>query len=72
MLYDELPDVLLDEDLARALRTSERTVQRRRAQHALPIPELPSIDRRHRYGKPDVIRYLERQATGASVRRRRP
>ena len=61
MNYDDMPAVLFDSDLATALRTSERTVKRLRVTNALPIPMLPSIDRRKRYSREDVIRFLERR-----------
>ena len=41
---DATPDVLFIEDVARILRTSRSTIERRRRAGTFPIPELPSID----------------------------
>jgi hypothetical protein len=54
----DIPAILFAADLARVLRTSERTIMRLRSQNALPIRELPALDRRKRYSREDVLRYL--------------
>jgi hypothetical protein len=58
MTADDIPPLLLIADLARVLRTSERTIRRRRAAGTLGIPELPSIDRKPRWSGQDVRRFL--------------
>lgn len=55
---DEIPAVCFMEDVARILKTSERTIQRLRRFGAFPIPELRSIDKRPRWSGEDVKRFL--------------
>ena len=43
------PVVLFIDDLARVLRTSRSTIERRRRAGTFPIPELPGIDGRPRW-----------------------
>ena len=73
-LRPEIPPVCFDDDLCRILDLKQRTLQKRRAQHIFPIPELlPRLDKRRRYGRADVIRFLEREDGGpvmVPVRRR--
>jgi hypothetical protein len=70
--WPEIPPVCFDADLCRILDLKLRTLKRRRKTGAFPIPALPSLDRRHRYSRADVIRFLEREAGGrASVFRRK-
>lgn len=64
-----IPDVCLIEDVARALKTSVRTIQRRRRFGAFPIPELPSIDKRPRWAGEDVRRFLASARQRALLRR---
>jgi len=52
------PDVLFIEDVARILRTSRSTIERRRRAGTFPIPELPSIDERPRWSRHAVEGYL--------------
>jgi len=58
-----LPDVLFIDDLARQLRTSRRTIARLRRQRVFPIPELDSLDKRPRWSRVAVDRYLAGERT---------
>ena len=66
------PDVLFIEDVARILRTSRSTVERRRGGGTFPIPELPSIDGRPRWSRQAVERFLASTSEGMRSRRGRP
>lgn len=55
---DDIPAVCFMEDLARALRTSLRTIKRMRRFGSFPIPELPAIDRRPRWSGEAVRRFI--------------
>lgn len=70
MAAGELPHVLLDDELCAVLRISLRTLKRRRKAGAFPIPQLPSLDKRHRYARQDVEAFLQRKTRLAIVRRR--
>ena len=59
-MSDELPDVLLVADLARLLRCSTRTIERRLAARDNLPPRLPSIDRSHRWARATVEEWLRR------------
>jgi predicted site-specific integrase-resolvase len=61
----DLPLVLFDADLCRALRVSHTTLKRLRRHGALQIPELPALDKRHRYARGDVERFLARETRPA-------
>jgi hypothetical protein len=65
------PDVLFIEDVARVLRTSRSTIERRRRAGTFPIPELPSIDERPRWSRQAVERYLASTNEGMRSRRGR-
>jgi hypothetical protein len=67
-----MPDVLFIEDLARVLRTSRSTIERRRRTGTFPIPELPSIDERPRWSRLAVEGYLASTNRGLRPRRGRP
>ena len=67
--WPEIPPVCFDDDLCRILDLKPRTLKRRRKTGAFPIAELPSLDRRHRYSRSDVIAFLERRQ-GAAFRRK--
>jgi hypothetical protein len=56
-----LPPVLFDSDVCRELRISIDTLKRLRRRKAFPIPELPPLDKRHRYSRRDVEAYLMRK-----------
>lgn len=51
--------VLFLEDVADILRMSRSTIERRRRNGTFPIPELPSIDRRPRWSRTEVERFVE-------------
>jgi hypothetical protein len=59
--WPEVPAVCFDDDICRLLHMSRRTLKRRRHTRTFPIPELPSLDRRRRYGRADVVAFLERR-----------
>lgn len=60
-MADEIPPVCLLDDLARVLKTSRRTIERRRKSGVFPIRELPSIDKRPRWSRDDVLKFLANQ-----------
>lgn len=77
---DADPVVLIDE-LARILKTSTRNLQRQLRAGTFFIPELPKVDRRHRWSRVVVAQYIaeghalvhERKATaGLRVVPRKP
>ena len=51
--------VLFLEDVAALLRVSRSTIERRRRQGTFPIPELPPLDRRPRWSRTEVQRFIE-------------
>ncbi len=51
-------DVLFIDDVAKVLRTSRATIERRRRARAFPIPELPAIDHRPRWSRASVEKFL--------------
>ena len=57
---DDLGDVLLMSEIAAVLRTSTRTIKRHLRAGTFPIPSLPGIDKRVRFARADVARYLRR------------
>ena len=61
---DDLGDVLLLTELAVVLRTSTRTIKRHLRAGTFPIPTLPGIDKRVRFAKAGVERYLHRDSGG--------
>jgi hypothetical protein len=65
-------DVLFIEDVARVLRTSRSTIERRRRSGTFPIPELPAIDERPRWSREAVETYLASTDGGLRPRRGRP
>lgn len=68
--WPEIPPVCFDEDLERIFKWKLRTMQKSRAAGTFPIPELPRLDKRHRYSRRDVIALLEREHQPWSARRR--
>jgi predicted DNA-binding transcriptional regulator AlpA len=66
------PEVLFIEDVARILRTSRSTIERRRRAGSFPIPELLSIDGRPRWSRQAVDRYLASTSGGLRPRPARP
>jgi hypothetical protein len=70
MADHDLPLVLFLDDLARALRTSRRTLENLRRHRALPIAELPAIDKRPRWSRDAVLRFLDGQRMTKTTLRR--
>ena len=68
---DELPEVLLLDDVAALLRCSPTTIKRRLRAHVFPVPPLPGIDKRPRWSKAMVLRWLAVGGSGDAVRGRR-
>lgn len=66
------PEVLFIEDVARILRTSRSTIERRRRAGTFPIPELPGIDERPRWSRHAVEQYLVSTNGGLRPRKGRP
>ena len=56
---EALPDVLTLSELARVLRCSESTSKRRLRDGVFPIPPLRGLDKRTRFAKAAVLRYLD-------------
>ena len=61
---DDFGDVLLLTELAVVLRTSTRTVKRHLRAGTFPIPMLLGIDKRVRFARAEVERYLHRDRGG--------
>ena len=68
---DQMPDVLTIDQLAFVLQTSPTTIKRRLHDGTFPIRKLTGIDRRHRWSRSDVRRFLERDRTVARMGRER-
>ena len=60
----DIPDVCFIDDVARALRTSRRSIERRLAVGTFPIPSLPSVDSRRRWAGEDVRQFIARAPVG--------
>jgi len=60
----DVPDVCFIDDVARALRTSRRSIYRRLAVGTFPIPSLPSVDSRRRWAGEDVRQFIARAPLG--------
>jgi hypothetical protein len=65
----EQSNVLFILDLAKALRCSRSTIETRLRNGTFPIPQLPSIDKRPRWSRQAVERYLEGHADPPILRR---
>jgi hypothetical protein len=65
----DLPDVLFVTDLAKVLRMSRATIDRLRRFRAFPIQELPSLDKRPRWSREAVERYLAGETEARRYRR---
>ena len=70
---ESLPEVLFLEDVAVLLRCSPSTIKRRLRAHVFPVAPLPGIDKRHRWSKAALLKWLTVGGSGAAVvgRRRR-
>jgi hypothetical protein len=62
-------DVLFLDDLAQLLRTSRRTIEKMRRAGVFPIPEIRGIDKRPRWSRVVVQRFLEQGDVAATHRR---
>ena len=56
---EALPDVLTIREVATVLRCSESTIRRRLRACTFPIRPLPGIDKRRRFARADLLRFLE-------------
>ena len=56
---EALPDVITLRELAGVLRCSESTIKRRLRARVFPIPTLRGVDKRWRFAKTAVIRFLD-------------
>ncbi|MYN65020.1 MAG: helix-turn-helix domain-containing protein [Acidobacteria bacterium] len=68
---DELPAVLLLDDVAALLRCSTTTIKRRLRARVFPVAPLSGIDKRPRWSKAALLRWLEAGGSGEAVRGRR-
>ena len=68
---EELPEVLLLDDVAALLRCSKTTIQRRLRAHVFPVAPLAGIDKRPRWSKAALLRWLAAGGSGEAVRGRR-
>jgi hypothetical protein len=66
----EIPLVCFDDDICRLLNISVTTLKKLRRTGAFPIRELAALDRSHRYGRADVLAYLNRETPAGFSRRR--
>jgi hypothetical protein len=69
--YADVPTVCFVEDIFRLLKITPRTYYRHKQHGTFPIPMLDSLDRKDRFGRADVIRYLERRNQRVMLARRR-
>jgi predicted DNA-binding transcriptional regulator AlpA len=63
------PDVLFIEDVAKVLRVSRSTIERRRRRGSFPVPELPCLDSRPRWSRLAIERFLASTTNGMVPRR---
>ena len=68
---EELPAVLLLDDVAALLRCSTTTIKRRLRARVFPVAPLSGIDKRPRWSKASLLRWLEAGGSGDAVRGRR-
>jgi len=67
---DLTPGVLFIDDVAKVLRVSRSTIERRRRHGSFPVPELPCLDSRPRWSRQAVERFLASTTNGMMPRRR--
>ena len=67
---DGLPEVLFLDDLAKLLRCSPSTIKRRVRARVFPVAPLPGIDKRPRWSKAMVLRWLAVGGPGDGAGRR--
>jgi predicted DNA-binding transcriptional regulator AlpA len=68
----ERPEVMFLDELSAVLRVSRSTIERRRREGTFPIPELNPLDRRPRWSRQAVDRYLASGPRPLRSRRGRP
>ena len=68
---DGLPEVLFLDDLAALLRCSPSTIKRRLRARVFPVAPLPGIDKRPRWSKAMVLKWLAVGGPGVAAGRRR-
>ena len=68
---EALPDVLTISELARVLRCSESTIKRRLRDRIFPIGPLRGLDKKIRFAKAAVLRYLDQAGGRRDTARRR-
>lgn len=68
MTLDDCPDVLTLDHLAQLFCIHRRTLEKLRAKGSLPFAELPALDKRPRFSKAEIRRFLD---TGQAIRRLR-
>ena len=68
---DGLPEVLFLDDLAKLLRCSPSTIKRRVRARVFPVAPLPGIDKRPRWSRAMVLRWLAVGGPGDAAGRRR-
>ena len=64
-----LPDVLTIRELAQLLRCSESTIRRRLRARVFPVPVLAGLDKKKRFSKIAVARYLDSSSRTRTVGR---
>jgi len=69
MATDLIPDVCFITDVARALRCSRRSIERRLAVGTFPIRPLDAVDSRHRWSGEDVRQFIANRPQPRWLRR---
>jgi predicted DNA-binding transcriptional regulator AlpA len=62
---------MFDAELATVLNTSVKTIDRRMRAHTFPLQPLPAIDKRRRWSREEVRRYLAGETRSVRLVRRR-
>ena len=70
---EDYPDVLYLDDVAAVLRCSRSTIQRRLRDRIFPVAPIPGLDRRRRWSRDAIARWLAAEGgrTAATLRLRR-
>jgi MerR-like DNA binding protein len=68
---DNATDVMLIDEVARALKITPKQIRRLERRGAFPIPRLPKLDRHPRYARPLVERFVSGELVPLLTRRRR-
>jgi len=64
-------EVMLIDEVARALKITPKQIRRLERRGAFPIPRLPKLDRHPRYARPLVERFVSGELVPLLTRRRR-